>query len=555
VKKIALLIFILLRTLYAEATIDTKDISNKHDNFEIYYYEDFNDDLKYDEIKDTIFKNSIQNRFSLGYIHHPVWFKINIYNSSKKDQNYILALHEVFYDEVFLFYEYGGFLIQKKSGVQVDLSEREINNPNAHFKITLPAERTTTFYIKARPFFGTFGQFFIYDYSFYNNHIQKEDFFYTFYLGSILAISFYNLFLFFYLRNRAYLYYFGYSLCFGLWTGGFFGGIAFYFIPIGYNYNLHMVTPIALLFLMLFSNEVLEVKKNHPSLYRLMQIHQILLVIASIMILFYNKLDFLFKLGFEFTNIVAVYIFFFYIYFAIKQISTNNKIAKIYLTAIGAFFISITILSMMAMGVLPNNFYTRYSFLGGSFLELILLSLLLAYRIDALQKNYQQTLEREIQRQTDSLNHKNKELARIVGEKDELLKEMFHRVKNNFQILISMLYLEISEENSKRLTSKIENVIKKLQSMSIVHSLLYGKDDRKKLETTAFFKKLTTHLDADFDLYVESFYLKNSLIKNLGLIVNELFTNAFKYSNNKVGLKIRINLTIENDVVCFEQNG
>jgi two-component sensor histidine kinase len=552
VRMVVLLFCIVSVSLFGQSFIDASAITGKHDNFQLYYLEDEKDTLTYEKVKQRRFTHRVDNRFTLGFLDHPVWFKLNLHNPATTPQHLVFALHEVFYDEVSLFYEKDGELLHQKSGVQVDLKQREINNPNAHFHITLPPEQTTAYYVKARPFFATFGQFFLYEPRYYHNRIQQEGFFYTFYLGAVLVISFYNLFLYFYLRNKVYLYYFGYSFCFGLWAGGFFGGMAFYYIPIAYNYNLHVVTPLALLFLMLFSNEVLEVRKHHPRLFKVMEIHHYLLIMAAILIVFYDQLAMGFKLGFEFTNVVAGYIFFFYIYFALKQITTNNKIAKLYLTAIGVFLISITVLSLMTMGVLPNNFYTRYGFLIGSFLEIILLSLLLAYRIDVLQKNYQQTLKSEITHQTNSLNQKNAALACIVSEKDEPLREMFHRVKNNFQILISMLYLEIANEPSKTVTHKIENTISKLQSMAIVHDMLYGKSGEQELETEPFFNKLASHLDATFHLEIENFYLESPIIKNLGLIVNELFTNGFKYTLDKQELVISIKLIQQKGKVYFE---
>ncbi|MGM0623371.1 MAG: 7TM diverse intracellular signaling domain-containing protein [Campylobacterota bacterium] len=553
-KKLFTFLYITLASLFAQPTINTQDIEQKYDNFTLYYHEDTQNDLTYEAVQAMEFTQTTDNRFALGFLDNPVWFKITLHNPQSDTQEYILALDEVFYDYVYLYYEQNGQHIEQKSGVQVDLSQRQINNPNAHFALTIGAQEKIDLYIKARPFFATFGQFFLYEKQFYHNHIHKEGFLYTFYLGAVLAIAFYNLFLYFYLKARVYLYYFGYSLSFGLWAGGFFGGMAFYYIPIEYNYNLHIVTPLAILFLMLFSNEVLEVRKNHPRIYKFLQLHHYLLIFSALLIFFYDKLQISFKIGFEFTNIVAGYIFFFYIYFALKQINSHSKIAKLYLIAIGAFLISITVLSLMTMGVLPNNIFTRYGFIVGSLLEIVLLSLLLAYRIDMLQKNYQKTLQSEIERQTKNLHQKNLTLTRIVSEKEELLKEMFHRVKNNFQILISMLYLEIGNERSKEITNKIENVIKKLHSMSIVHDLLYGKSSHYNLEAKSYFQKLTTHLvmkDAKIKLHIQPLFLPASTVKNLGLIVNELFVNTVKYTPSQHKLHITITLTQQDNRIFF----
>lgn len=548
-------VFMLPLCLLGNSFVDATQIAKKYDNFQISYHIDSTNSLTYKDMQQKEFTQSINNRFTLGFLNDPVWFKLNIHNPKKHPLKIVFALHEVFYDEVSLYYQKNGKTVHQKSGLQVDMNKREINNPNAHFYVDLGPRETTTLYVKAKPLFATFGQFFLYDLEYYRNHAYKEGFLYTFYLGAVLAISFYNLFLYFYLRSRPYLYYFGYSLSFGIWTGGLFGGMAFYYIPIQYDYNLHFVTPLAILFLMLFSNEVLEVKKNHPKIYKLLQIHHWLLAIAAFLILFYDALPISFKVGFEFTNLVAGYIFFFYIYFALKQIGLKNKVATIYLIAIGTFLVSITVLSLMTMGVFPNTIFTRYGFLVGAFLEIILLSLLLAYRIDILQKDYQKTLQKEIERQTRNLYDKNRALSCIVSEKEELLREMFHRVKNNFQTLVSMLYLEISDEKSKIVTEKIESTIKKVHSMAVVHGMLYEKSENLDIKTKAFFENLTKHLitkDAKISLDIEDFYLPDTIVKNLGLVINELYINTVKHAPYEHNLRLRIKITKKTDRVFFE---
>ena len=550
-KKILSLLFLCTTILWSDLIINTENLQNKYDDFTIAYYEDFSSNLGYKEIINVPFTKTTSNKFALGSFDHPAWFKIELYNPDKKQKELIFALNEVFYDEVSLFYETNDSLIHKKSGIKVDLTQREINNPNAHFKITLHPQTTTTYYVKVDSLFGTFGEFLIFDLDYYHNNIQKESFFYTLYLGAIVAIALYNLFLYLYLKNKIYLYYFGYTFCFGLWAGGLFGGMAFYYIPIEYSYSLHVTTPLATIFLMLFSNEVLKVKQNYAKLYKFFKIHIYLLILSAFSIVFFDY----FKISFGFVNLVVCYIFFIYFYLALKQIFLNNKVAKLYLVAIGFFLITVGILSLMTIGILPNNFYTRYFFLAGSFIEIVLLSLLLAYRIDVLQKNYQITLQEEITRQTQSLNIKNNLLTKVLDEKEELLKEMFHRVKNNFQILISMLYIEINNEKSIVINQKIENIISKLFSMSIVHDMLYGKSGTHQIEVKPYFKKLSQHLimrDSNITIEAGDFYLAENIVKSLGLIVNELFINSLKYTPAEHFTVVNIKIFKVDNRIFFE---
>lgn len=549
--RIFLLFFLLYSTsLWSNSIINTQNIKNIHTDFTISYHIDDTTNLQYQDVIQLPFQ-STNNIFAFGSINYPVWFKIELYNPSEKQEEFILALNEVFYDEVSLYYQEDNTLIEKNNGIKVDLTQREINNPNAHFKITTASKVTTTYYIKAHSLFGTFGEVLIFDVDYYNNHIQKESYFYTLYLGAILTIALYNLFLYFYLKSKIYLYYFGYSFSFGIWAGGLFGGILFYYVPIKYTYILHATTPLAIIFLMLFSNKVLKIKENYPKWHNFFKIHIYLLIASALSIIF---LDF-FKISFGVANVIVSYIFFIYFYLALKQIILKNKVAKLYLIAIGLFLITVGILSLMTIGILPNNFYTRYSFLAGSFIEIILLSLLLAYRIDVLQKNYQIKLQDEIAKQTQNLNMQNNTLIKVLDEKEDLLKEMFHRVKNNFQVLISMLYIEINNEKSKIINQKIENIIAKLYSMSIVHDMLYGKSNTEKVQAKEYFTKLSQHLivkDVNINIEIDDFYLLENIAKDLGLIVNELFINSVKYTPTKISILITIKIFKIDNRIYFE---
>lgn len=171
------------------------------------------------------------------------------------------------------------------------------------------------------------------------------------------------------------------------------------------------------------------------------------------------------------------------------------------------------------------------------------------------KKNYQIKLQDEIARQTQSLNIQNNTLTKVLDEKDELLKEMFHRVKNNFQILISLLYIEINNEKSKVITQKIENIINKLFSMSVVHNMLYGKSDTETVEAKEYFTKLSQHLiirDADINIEIDDFYLLENIAKNLGLIVNELFINSVKYAPQELILSITIKIFKVKNKIHFQ---
>lgn len=151
---------------------------------------------------------------------------------------------------------------------------------------------------------------------------------------------------------------------------------------------------------------------------------------------------------------------------------------------------------------------------------------------------------------------RNENEARIK-EKDTLLKEIHHRVKNNLQTVSSLLSLQsrVIEE------PKIKNLIKSSQnrviSMAMVHEMLYMRHDLSKIEYKSYVEELTDYLVRSFKGSENNISLKIDIpdVKlsidtaiPLGLLINEVVTNALKYGikNNEPG-EIYIDLQKSND--------
>lgn len=547
-KKIFILIFLFIHTFLYSQIISINSKTSKLDNFEMYYIKDTSSSLNYEDIKNIDFKEKITNRFSFGYINYPIWLKLELNNNSKESNNFILALEEPFFDNITLLYEKNDTLYLIQNSVKDEIMDRNQPHPNSHFKLHLEPNETLTVYLKVRSLFSTFAEIFIYNEKYYNHNSKQPYFIYFIYLGAIATMAFYNLFLYLYLKEVSYLYYFGYSFNFGFWVG-LFSGALYYYIPIKYIYHLHFCAPLSLVFLILFSNRVLNIKYSYPLAYKILNLNLLFLLI----LVFWVPLDI--EVGFTLLNVVSSYLFFTYFILSFMLILKKSAIAKYYFIAIGIFLITISLLSLMTIGILPNNIYFRYLFIAGSFIELVMLSLLLAFRINLIQKEYQNKLENEILKQTKNINEQNKILKNLLKEKEDLLKEIFHRIKNNFQILIAMLSMEINKEDSTYTRNKIENIILKLKSMSIVHDMLYNQKDDEIISIRNFFSKLCHHLSLPsikIETFIDDFSLNGKITKDLGLLVNELITNSIKHSNHKDICEIYLNISQKENMIILE---
>ncbi len=168
---------------------------------------------------------------------------------------------------------------------------------------------------------------------------------------------------------------------------------------------------------------------------------------------------------------------------------------------------------------------------------------------------------------------RNKELQKSIKEKEALMKEVHHRVKNNFQIISSLLNIQANKISSKKYQNPMMNMQNRILAMSLVHEKLYVSEFQEAVYVNDYFQDLGESIK-DSLLSNKSFItVKNegedfliSLEKAipLGLIVNELMTNSIKYAAEEgsevhIELHMRkiedeIQITLKDDGKGFPEN-
>ncbi|QIE59642.1 tetratricopeptide repeat protein [Rasiella rasia] len=130
-------------------------------------------------------------------------------------------------------------------------------------------------------------------------------------------------------------------------------------------------------------------------------------------------------------------------------------------------------------------------------------------------------------------------LEATVDEKNVLLKETHHRVKNSFQIVSSLLYLQSETIKDKEAKIAMQEAQNRVRSMVLIHQKLYSKDQLVGIGTKEYFTDLTndifeSHQFEDqaiqYTLDVEQLVLDIETITPIGLILNELITNVIKHA-------------------------
>ncbi|MCD6398272.1 MAG: response regulator, partial [Spirochaetaceae bacterium] len=138
-----------------------------------------------------------------------------------------------------------------------------------------------------------------------------------------------------------------------------------------------------------------------------------------------------------------------------------------------------------------------------------------------------------------NLREKNDKLKEANKLNQTLMKEIHHRVKNNFQLVSSLLNLQVGDITDKKTKEILEASRDRVQTLAILHEKLYETGDFVSLPMNVFIEDLSSSLmDAycseekrvKLDMQIDSIVLDSKKAVSIGLIINEALTNSIKYA-------------------------
>ncbi len=169
---------------------------------------------------------------------------------------------------------------------------------------------------------------------------------------------------------------------------------------------------------------------------------------------------------------------------------------------------------------------------------------------------YRQNLQK--QRNSALISQKNKQLQQLLTEKEWLLKEVHHRVKNNLHTVICLLEIQAEFLKDDALKA-IENCQHRIYAMSLIHQKLYLSEDVKTINMADYLPDLIKYIKESFetqsaityDIDIQPLQLDVSQAMPLGLIINEAVSNSIKYAfperkSGTITIKIAI---VENEII------
>ncbi|MDY0988303.1 sensor histidine kinase [Flavobacterium sp. CFBP9031] len=168
-----------------------------------------------------------------------------------------------------------------------------------------------------------------------------------------------------------------------------------------------------------------------------------------------------------------------------------------------------------------------------SSLFLLLIIIILLYN----RAKIKQRSTSRLQLKEKEIKLKNVKLERLVEEKEWLLKEIHHRVKNNLQTIISLLNSQSSYLKDDLAISTIKNSQNRIYAMSLIHQKLYKEDNVSMIDMPDYCNELVEYLKESFnaeyihfEVQIDAIELDISQAIALGLIINEVITNSIKYA-------------------------
>ena len=137
-------------------------------------------------------------------------------------------------------------------------------------------------------------------------------------------------------------------------------------------------------------------------------------------------------------------------------------------------------------------------------------------------------------------------LKASIREKETLLQEIHHRVKNNLSVVSSLLYLQAESTNNSEIKSVLKDSQNRITTISMIHQSLYNSDNLAEIDMQTYLSQLGAVILHGFNpdgkirlsVTAKNISIKASQATPVGLIVNELITNSLKYAfpDNSPGL-------------------
>ncbi|CAA6813104.1 MAG: Histidine kinase [uncultured Sulfurovum sp.] len=499
-------------------------------------YIDKTREVSIENIDTKIFKLIEEDQIGFGYApDFDVWVKIEITNPYDEKMKKILEYTNPLTTQVLL---YDGQTKQLlfTGGTSASSALRSINPA---FPIVLKPHEHKVYYLKASSSVTTLiVGLSLWDVDTFYQNESKHQFILALFFGAMGIIILYNLFIYFSVREKVYLYY---VVAFAgiIFHHLFYKGLAglYFFTPEETTSIVKyaaFIVAIPALFLALFTKHMLKTAQ-YPKLDKFLHLYLpifLLMTLLSYMFNFNNLRNL-------FSVILLIILFFITLYAFIKK----NRQAKFIMIGWIALMSSGFLMYLSSVGYYDVFHKVPYYVETSLLIETLLFSLILADRLKQLridkiasQKQLIAYQAEEENRLTKLVEEKTSKLQIAIKEKDLLLQELNHRVKNSIQTIVSFLRLQVDEIHDTKMQQTLMQIENRIISISHLYSLLYAKGDISYINAYEYFSLLIENIQNTLhqeNIKIElttTITLHSEVSIYCGFIVNEAVTNALQHA-------------------------
>lgn len=532
--KVILLLLFAVSQLFSVEIYNQKIFENLLPNAEIYI--DKNNSLNIDTVQTQDFFKNYQKNLGFGYSpNFTVWIRFTLENKSAKKIDKIIEYANPLTTNV-TFFDPQSNQTHKDGLIHIS-PNRESLNPI--FAITLEPHSSKTFYIKAYSHITTLiVSVNLWDKKSFYSHEIKHQFILAMFFGAMGIIILYNFLIYWGTREISYLYYVLFFVSIAIHHILYLGLAGLYLlsahaVALTVEFSAIFVA-LPALFLALFTQNILELKQ-YPKINKLLTYY---LTIFPILIIFFHIME-LHKYKNLFSIVLAIFLFFIIIY----SVWRRNRQAYFLIVGWSLSIISAVLMYLSSLGVF--NIFSSFPYYAEFALisESLIFSFLLADKIKELrrekitiQENFISYQKEEKKKLSNMVIEKTEALNESLLEKELLLKELNHRVKNSIQTIVSFLRLQIDEIEERKTQQILMNIENRILSISHLYALLYTKENICFVNTHEYFSLLLQDIETSYAMPHIKIELKTEV--NLsseyaiycGFILNETITNSLQHA-------------------------
>ena len=526
----------------------------KQVDYQLFEFEDKNN-LSLKKIHKASFVQIDNYYLNKGFSFHPTWLKLVVHNNTDKPQRKVFSFDNPTIDFID-FYE--NDKLKTLTGDNRKVNSRQMRDIGFAFLLELKANEKKSYYFKVKTN-NTFSiRFTLENESDYFRAAEIKKVFLVFFSGFVFSITLYNLFLYLILKEQYYLIYvlFQWSVLIILWS---LSGVGYYFIwidKVWFNeFSIRIFDDLAIFMGIAFTKSFLNTKYYFPRFNRLLCL--LLVLLFYVMITPWEWHAAIVK-PVMIGSLISVLII--AIYAVYKEVPSS----KLYFFGWFVLITAAMTTLLKNFGFVEINFFTTWGMFIGSMLEALIFSIALAKKIDMLKEEKRKALQVSKEKLNYEVEKKTFFLNEALKERELILKEIHHRVKNNLQIISAFITIASSKKHFSKNT--LLSIQDRIRAISLLHEHLYKHKNMQYIEMKNYITQLVESIKIiyinkqkiTFLYEVDEVQISFDKTIIVGLIINELVTNALKYAfHQTTEPRIQIVLVKEHNkiVLKIEDNG